>query len=408
LLRPYRFERTAAAAAAIGLLALVAVAAVHLAARGWLNAGTPRGWYIAYLLALIVAAFVVAPLPRLAAVLLSVAAIEAGLGLGSLVLYKYRLIASPGLVPLDEPSYAFDWHPLLQALPIPTTGGEVAAGAAPVNSDRTRGREYTAEALRGKIIVALFGGSTTFDDQPEGSSWPERLQHILGDRYAVINRGMAGHSTAEHVVQTAFYERIKGATPRCAVYYVGWNDLRSAHTPGLDPAYANFHLPAQADAFRTRPTDASGAISPSAIFLSRLAALAFDTIRVTYPDGRASGEPDPALEATFARNVATISAINRQRGIRTIWVGQLMDRHRLVGETPSWWIPLVPPRAVFGLIGRLNGILEREAGALGDAYVALPVEKFDDAGFQDEGHFSEQGSLLFATLLAPAVAANCR
>ena len=33
---------------------------------------------------------------------------------------------------------------------------------------------------------------------------------------------------------------------------------------------------------------------------------------------------DPALEAIYRRNIATISAINRQRGVRTLWIGQLL------------------------------------------------------------------------------------
>lgn len=393
--------------AAVALLLLIGVAALLLRARGDLSFGTTRNWYFVYLVVLTVVACLVARWPRVAVVLLSLAAIEAGLGVGSLALYKYRLIPSTGLMPFDMPVFRFDWHPLLQVVPTPTTEAE-AAQTAPVNSDRIRGREFTAEALRGRIVVALFGGSTTFDDQREGFSWPERLQAILGERYAVINRGMGGYTTAEHVIQTAFYERTKGVTPRCSVYYVGWNDLRNAHVANLDPGYANFHLPAQADVFRVRPTDMSGSISPLAIFAGRLVGLAVDTIRVAQPQGQLSGEPDPALEQIFARNVATISAINRQRGIRTLWVGQLMNRAMLSEDTPSPWLPFVPRKAVYAVIARLSDILKREAAALGDVYVALPIERLEEGGFDDEGHFSEEGSLRFAALLAPAIAETCR
>ena len=86
-----------------------------------------------------------------------------------------------------------------------------------------------------------------------------------------------------------------------------------------------------------------------------------------------------------------------------------MSRAFLTGEIPSPWLPLVPPKAVPALIARLNDILKREAEALGDVYVALPVETLEtNGGFGDEGHFTEEGSLLFTTLLAPAVAENCR
>ena len=48
----------------------------------------------------------------------------------------------------------------------------------------------------------------------------------------------------------------------------------------------------------------------------------------------ARGDPDRALEAIFTRNVQTISAINRQRGIATIWVGEVFDHASL--EAASW------------------------------------------------------------------------
>jgi lysophospholipase L1-like esterase len=394
---------------AVLLLVALAVPAAILMARGHLAiSDTPRGWYVIYLAVLIALAILLAPFPRIAGILLALAAVEGGLGIGSLVLYKYRLIPSTALVPMSGPVFRFDWHPTLQAVPTPTSEAEARETAA-INSDRTRGAEIAAGTLHGRIVVALFGGSTTFDAQSEGLSWPEQLQKLLGDRYAVINRGMGGYTTAEHVIQTAFYERIKGTTPNCSVYYVGWNDLRNAHTAGLDPGYANFHLPAQADVFRTRPTDLSGrSISPLAILAGRLTALAFDTIRADYPPPRLNGEPDPVLEAIFARNVATISAINRQRGIRTVWVGQLMNRAALTQDTSAFWLPLVPRKAVPGLIGRLNDILKREAARLGDAYVALPVEKLGEDGFIDEGHFSEEGSLAFARMMEPGIAENCR
>ena len=68
------------------------------------------------------------------------------------------------------------------------------------------------------------------------------------DRCAVINHGVPGYSSVEHVVQTAFYDHAFGRRPDCALYYVGWNDLRSAGLPHLDSGYADYHLRSQIDA----------------------------------------------------------------------------------------------------------------------------------------------------------------
>ena len=100
--------------------------------------------------------------------------------------------------------------------------------------------------------MATFGGSTTYDiGAGEGDTWSDRLADALeqGDRgrFFVVNHGVPGYTTVEHLIQTAFYQTKFGKSPRCAIYYVGWNDLRNAHIPDLDPAYADFHLPSQVD-----------------------------------------------------------------------------------------------------------------------------------------------------------------
>ena len=83
----------------------------------------------------------------------------------------------------------------------------------------------------------------------EGETWADRLQAALPSNYAIANHGMDGFTSAENAIQTMFYERTKGVTPRCAIYFAGANDLRNAHIRNLDPAYADFHLPNQVDAF---------------------------------------------------------------------------------------------------------------------------------------------------------------
>jgi hypothetical protein len=68
----------------------------------------------------------------------------------------------------------------------------------------------------------------------------------------------------------------------------------------------------------------------------------------------------------------------------------------------------VRPQDISPLILRLNGLLKREAEALGDVYVDIQPEEFTSDDFIDHGHFEPAGSLKFAVRLAPAVAAACR
>jgi hypothetical protein len=198
--------------------------------------------------------------------------------------------------------------------------------------------------------------------------------------------------------------------PRCSIYYIGWNDLRQSHVRNLDSGYADFHLPGQIDNLEARRLCQSYvSFSPTLMLARHLLVLGVDTARpIDRPAGQTAAGPDPTLEEIYLRNVRTISAINRQRGIATLWVGQVMDHARLLGGEPWGWVPLLRPQDISPLILRLNGLLKREAEALGDVYVDIAPEDFTPDDFMDHGHFVPAGSLKFAARLAPAVLASCR
>jgi lysophospholipase L1-like esterase len=393
------------------LLALLALAALlWMRAIAELPLGGPRGEYFAYLLVLLV--LVVASLrrPWLAAVLLALAAFELAWGAGLFVLQRAG-VASASLMPSArfEPQ-RFQWHPLLQAVPIPALELTSSTGLRIRHtSEGTRGAD-PAGSLDGKAVIATFGGSTTYDiGAGEGDTWPDRLAEALGDRYFVVNHGVPGYTTAEHFIQTAFYQD-KFARPRCAIYYVGWNDLRNAHIPDLDAGYADFHLPSQIDSQKVRRVGgAHVTVSPLLTLLMRFASAHLDTARYfkdPYGQPPASGD-DPALTAIYRRNIAAISAVNRQRGVTTIWVGQLLNRDRLTGEGRYGWLPLVRDRDLWPLQQRYNEVLKRAAGELGDTYVGIDPASFGGADFVDQGHFSARGAKRFAGDLAPVVQRLC-
>jgi lysophospholipase L1-like esterase len=415
LTKPYKFERTLALCFGGLMILAVAVVALAMSARSGFEWGaargiswdTPRGWYFIYVAGLLAAGLAFARWPAVAAVLLSLAAIEIGLGFGSAALYQMKIARTPLLFPNNYVNPRYEWHPLLQVRPSPTVAG---SGTNFINSLRMRGPERTAADLKDKAVVALFGGSTTLDfASPDGESWPDRLGQILGDKYAVINHGVAGYTTAEHVIQTAFFQEAYGVRPTCAVYYVGWNDMSLVHLDGLDTGYTD-HMRNQLDAFMGRRlSEPYIAASPLLDFLSLMAAQWFDTVRSAQVSGTVSAEPDPKLEAIFLHNVESISAMNRQRKIRTIWVGQVMNIEGLKSDSLSNWTLFVRHKDIWALIERLNGLLKRQAEQLRDAYIDVPAQSFPQQEFADgEGHFSPAGSNRFAKAVAPAIEQNCR
>lgn len=411
LAKPYRFERLLCALAAALLALLLAISIVGCLMTGELIRYTPRDSYFLYLAILVVAGLALAPLPRLAAIVLALATVDLALGMGSLVLYKtglaYQSIAPPNFN-FDR---RFQWHPLLQGTPIPGMSVDVAGARVSHSREGTRGRDYASDELKAKSVIAVFGGSATYDIfVGDGDTWPTRLEAALGSGFAVVNRGVPGYSTVEHVVQTAFYEDAFGVRPRCALYFIGWNDIRSAHIGAIDPGYAGFHLPSQLDTLDVRRFGGTyGSISPLLTLVLRVAATRLETIR---PPRAIEGTPQPGsdavLEALYLQNVRTISAINRSRGVRSIWVGQILNISVLNDDRVDGWLPQVRNQDVWPLLSRFNDILRAEASALGDAYIDVRPQGFAPTDFRDNGHFVASGSRKFAALLAPIVARECR
>jgi hypothetical protein len=281
LTRPFRFERTLTVLFAMVLAAVAGAAAARFGLAGTLTAGTPRSWYFIYVAVLVGLAVICAPWPRVAAVALSIAAIELGLGLGSVVLYRHGLSTNDLLPSNHGPEMRRIWHPLLQAVVPPGASDRLPGGQIRYNSLGQRGPERSPADLQARVVVAVFGGSTTEDIAvPDGESWPERLERILGSGYAVINHGSAMYSTVQIVVQTAFYESAFGVMPDCAVYYVGGIDVQNAHISRLDPAYADYFTPSLVDSLLARRADAVVPdVSPLLRLSGRLLMLAVDTVR---------------------------------------------------------------------------------------------------------------------------------
>jgi hypothetical protein len=382
------------------LLALVVgAAALYFYLTGKLHADTMRAWYFLYLGGLIAAVLLLSWFRRLAGLLLLLAAVETGLGLSAGVLYKFGIAPANALLPEDERfEQPVAWHPLLQVVSRPSIPGEWEPNGVRHNDKGLRGPDRTPQQLEGKIVIELFGGSNAYDVfSREEQAWANLLEKLLGDRYVVLNHAVAGYSSAEHVIQTAFYQTPYGETPRCAAYSMGWGDLLNKHIPNLDPGYADYHMQWLVDALHARRLGRQWiTVSPVFSNLGRWLADAADTVRPVPPSppSKPVTGPDPALEAIFVRNLRTISAINRQRDIKTVWISQPMNAK---ADPPRW-----------ADIERLNELLKREAAALGDSWIDIPMDKFEQSDFKNLIHFLPAGSKKFADLLAPPLGEACR
>lgn len=402
-----------------------------LAANNALYAGTARFYFLSYIFVLLAMGAVFSRMRRLSWALFLWCVFEAALAFISTVLAvdgggrswfpknefvlpadpraSYHILLQRVLTPNLHWVHQYDTRNKTRFLDFPIRWSylEGKGFVYQQNSLGMRGRELGADDLA-RDLIFVYGGSTTYDWYvSQGDTWVELLQAALAGKYALLNLGVPGYSSAENLVQTAFYQDDLPKKPVCAIYYVGWNDIMNAHVPNLDPAYAPFHF-----ALLTihKPDLYFSPYSPFMMALNVLMQERFDTvprplITLAVHDGVDSG-----LEKSFVGHIETIIAINSARGIRSIFIGQMLNRElgsRL--EDRNVFVPLVRKRDVWPLQSRFNRLLEKAAASSDTAkYIDPGIEHFTSSDFVDLGHFTADGSRKFSMLISDKVNAYCR
>jgi len=437
LKQPFNFAVAVPCLLNVCALAVVMIVSALLFFVESLTVGTERFYFFAYIVALLVLAIAISRYSRASFALLFWCTVELGLALSTTVLETHRIGISyfpeNNYTGLSDPRWGY--HPLLQIVPRPNVRwtwrvdsrdialGKKQSGNAAINwadfeghefvfyqnSLGLRGLEPTAEDLK-RPLIFVYGGSTTYDTTvSQGKTWVERVQADLHNKYAILNWGVVGYGTTEHLIQTGFYQGILGKSPVCAVYYVGRNDLHNAHIKLLDNAYANYMLLLQA----VRAPDLLFAkYSPFVKILNEIAKHRFDSIP---PQPRVDATQTPIastdrhLEEIYAEHINTIKAINQARGVRTVFIGQMINREYYKGSPEPLPIDLVRNEDMWTLQARLNQVLKSAAMSGNPAqYIDPGIDNFLASDFTDGVHFTAAGASKFAALVADPIDAYCR
>jgi lysophospholipase L1-like esterase len=290
----------------------------------------------------------------------------------------------------------FEPHPLTVGAPRPGVYGPFTH-----TNDRRRLTVNEAKAADARRIF-VFGGSTTYDaGVKDADSWASQLSRRLGGGFVVENYGMDGFSSVEVLVSTLF--AFRETKPACAVFYMGWNDLRSAHLSTLRPDYSDFHLPHQRGnlgLLTHLPVESYSVVVRLVVSLVRPP--------LVRPQGKVSSEHDPRLAKIYLDNMALIVAVARHHGVKPIFVPQVIDHVRHSTDTGYGWVPLSPYRDVPKVLDQLNDDLLGLAKRLDVPFIDTPHEvgwRAED--FVDDGHFNAAGARKFADALAGPVAHHC-
>ena len=273
------------------------------------------------------------------------------------------------------------------------------------NEFGARSLPVAREKQPGKKRILLFGGSSTYcvgvSDQ---ETWSFYLQKDLGGDFEVVNFGIPGYTTVEHVIQTAL--NLTDLSPDIVIYYIGWNDLRNVHVAKLRSDYADFHGKSQ----YTHLMLNAYKLGNRSVLVHTVGNL-LRKIFVHDPEGvyTVSGDADQYTArvdaralSLYERNIRMIIALCRAQGVRPVFIPQILNNEQLAGDRPYGWMPFIREKDMKDLIVVYNDALIkicREEKV--DCINAVLQEPYSQKYFVDHlGHFSAYGNERFSRIIA--------
>jgi hypothetical protein len=305
----------------------------------------------------------------------------------------------------DRIVQAFVRHPYLVGVPAP--GVFMGKGGVTISHsiDHKRNIPTPIETNTLPCLVTVGGSTTYCTGVNDNQTWPYYLNRELSARCRVVNFGVPGYSTAEHIIQTALI--IPESHPIVAIYYCGWNDARNMYIKDLPTDYSSYHGLSQYASLNL-PHIWNG---PDLCFV-RLAIMALQKINllVKEPDQLVVTQEDRSTNAVaralsiYQDNIKSITALCRSKNIEPIFVPQVMNKLQLVAHSHYGWFPYVRDDEVMAVIKQYNEALRTSADRMSADFVSEVLNAdWKDDDFVDHGHFSANGNLKFAAILVPHI-----
>ena len=226
------------------------------------------------------------------------------------------------------------------------------------NSLGFRGSEVNIRKSPDVIRIAVFGGSTTYCvSVSDNQTWPFFLEQQLGPGYEVINLGVPGYTTVEHIIQTALI--LPELSPDLAIFYLGWNDARNVHIDKLKSDYSDFHGKTQYSNLSLNLLK----IGQRSVVLYHLHNLIlqvftyYDPIAIKPTMDAFTDSPDQRALNLYGRNLQTLITLCREFHITPVFVPQVLNYSTLRNDKQSDWAPFLKNKNLLKTIQYYNALL---------------------------------------------------
>jgi lysophospholipase L1-like esterase len=298
----------------------------------------------------------------------------------------------------------FEPNPRMIGVPRPNVQVTFRGKTYTHNSQGFRGKEFSPKS--NKIRVIAMGGSTTYGaNVSDNETWPFYLENALGPNYEVLNFGVIGHSTVEHINQASLI--LPEYKPDVLIIHLGLNDLRNMHIKNLAPDYSDYHAPSLRGGMGFCSEGGAQNLASVRVLIGVLKRVTlypkcdFDDL---YPQEDDSPAAEERAKYLYRRNLITLIAIAKRQGLKPILVPQVLIRETQGGGKMKWWIPFVIDETLPTFVNQYNEITGEVAELEGLYYAREVLEQpWTRDDFVDPSHLNAAGNQKFAALLQKPV-----
>jgi lysophospholipase L1-like esterase len=318
------------------------------------------------------------------------------------VLLRWYIGAWVYALPLNQNDKLFEPHPYLVGVNRKGVEERLGGFVFTHNTKGFRGEEWEVKS-NDRVRIAAIGGSTTYGvGVNDWETWPYYLDSLLGDKAEVLNLGIPGHSTVEHIIFTAL--QLREIDPDVVIIHAGLNDLRNGHAPQLTLDYSNFHAPSLKSSLGLCPEEQLPRIA-----ILRLVVRLMQTLH-WYPDCNVAAEvmagtvvstPDERILNYYSHNLNTLVDLLHARQTKVVLVPQVLAKDAFQEGNYRWWAPFVADEAIFPFQRALNSVMKSVADKRCCGYPeVLDTIVWETTVFADPSHLNAQGNLEFAQHLS--------
>lgn len=303
-------------------------------------------------------------------------------------------------------AWIFEEHPYVVALPIGNKSYSVNGTEIHHNSLGFRGAEFQNKGTKKRVVA--IGGSTTYCvDVSDSDTWPAQLEKLLGSEYEVLNLGMAGHSTAEHLYLLG--SLVPRLEPDVIVMQIGLNDLHCMHSPDISPVLNECHSTLFANSVGECFVNKLPLLASVRAVVSTMQNVGLAPRCPQDPSGGANiKDLDPRVVESFNAQATSLVSIGKGMGAKVILVPQVgLKAGEIANGGYRWWTPYLDQGSLNGFVASFNEELKQIAQSTQVSYVdSVSASSWGDELFVDLSHLNGPGNLKLARLIREKVVAQ--